>query len=185
MNTPPDPAQSLIDGAMRDAARARFRLTMRAAIVEHDIGAMLRGELPRVSVPPPLQASPRSDRVLLVEDDDDFAASLSQCLAGEGFAVERARGVHDAAAALEREGFSYAIIDFDLGEGEGYGNEVVEHARAANPAVHVVLMSGVVPGRLPEIAAAVGVVDVLPKPFEPGDLLLTLGPPPSAPATAH
>lgn len=183
MTTPPDPAQCLIDGALRDAARSRLRLTMRAALVEHDVGAMLRGELPRVSVPPPPQASPWSERVLLVEDDDDFAASLTQCLAGAGFAVERARGVHDAAAALEREGFSYAVVDFDLGE--GYGSEVVEHARAANPAVRVVLMSGVVPGRLPEIAAAVGVVDVLPKPFEPSDLLLTLGPPPSAPATAH
>ena len=185
MNTqPPDVATALIQDAVREATVRRRRLTMRAAVVSHVAEQMMAGgPPPRVSSAPAARPSPPSRRVLLVEDDDDFAASLVSTLEAAGYGVVRARGVPDAVRALAEEGFARAIVDFDLGE--GFGNEVIEHARSANPDVQVVLMSGVVPELLPGIAAVVGVVDVLPKPFSPEDLLLTLGPAPSAPAASH
>lgn len=184
MNTPPDAAQSLIHGAVATAELSRRRLAMRAAIVEHDVLRLIRGEpLPRVSSLPPARPVRPSGRVLLVEDDADFGDSIGVALAAAGFEVARARGVVDAAEALAEEGFASVVVDFDLGE--GYGSEVIEHARAANPAVRVVLMSGVVPSLLPDIAARSGVVDVLSKPFPPEDLLIALGPAPAAREGAH
>jgi CheY-like chemotaxis protein len=174
------------DVALSAALIKRRRLLLRGAEVLGVVDRWLvHGEEParRSAPPPPARSVPRSGRVLLVEDDDDFADSIAGCLRGAGFDVARARGVPDAVEMLDREGFGSVVVDFDL-NGD-FGGEVVEHARASNPAARVVLMSGVVPERLPQIAARLRVVDILPKPFPPSALLLTLGAPPGAGATAH
>ena len=83
----------------------------------------------------------RSDPVLFV--DDDFTSHLLNCdvLRQCGFAVLEASNAPDARAAIEQHQLSALVTDVDLGDGAD-GFEVARLARAANPALAVIYVSG-------------------------------------------
>ena len=83
----------------------------------------------------------RQDPILFV--DDDFMSHLLNCemLRQRGFAVLEASSARDACAAIEQYHFSALVTDIDLGDGAD-GFEIARVARAADPDLPVVYMSG-------------------------------------------
>jgi DNA-binding response OmpR family regulator len=107
-------------------------------------------------------------RILLVEDDDMFARSLSSTLRQVGYRVERAADAAAAAAALELRP-DIALVDVALGDGPN-GFEVAETLRATTE-VPVVFITAA--DSLDDRLAGfeVGADDYLVKPFEFRELL--------------
>ena len=61
-----------------------------------------------------------SDRVLLLEDDDDLATITDALVSGAGYDVVRASNVDDAIAECESEQPNVALVDVQLPERSGW-----------------------------------------------------------------
>lgn len=111
-----------------------------------------------------LSESPRSPRVLVVDDTEEMRKTIHRALSAGGYQVEVA-GTLAEAEAKEPGGYDAVLIDAQLGAERGI--DLVERLRSKDQAAaaRCVLMSGGLPDRLPEGAA------YLAKPFSIGDLL--------------
>jgi response regulator RpfG family c-di-GMP phosphodiesterase len=91
----------------------------------------------------PEAAPPAGLAVLLVEDDDDQASLVTAALerALEGAVIARAVSVAGAAELVNGAEWSIAVIDHKLPDGAGV--DVLDAIRSANPAVPVVMLTGV------------------------------------------
>jgi CheY-like chemotaxis protein len=105
-------------------------------------------------------------RILVCDDHDLIRAMLARLLCDEGHDVTEAGGVAEALDALAGTPHDAIVLDLHLG-GES-GLAVVDGLRAPIP---VILVSGDFADASPEEAARFGVAAVLPKPFEPEQLL--------------
>lgn len=128
--------------------------------------------------------------LLIVEDDQPLRTRLATAMQRRGFDVSVAMSVAEARRLAETEAPDYAVVDLRLGDGSGL--EVVEALRAAQPDVHVVMLTGY--GNIATAVAAVkaGAIDYLPKPADADQItaaLLSQGrglpPPPENPMSAH
>ena len=114
----------------------------------------------------------KPSRVLIV--DDDLVLNFASCetLKDSGF---DAIGVHCAAAAFEAmaKGAELAalVTDIDLGTGPD-GFDIAGHARAANPHLHVVFISGTAGAR--HRAKGVEGAEFLGKPLRPTEIVEAL-----------
>lgn len=108
-------------------------------------------------------------RVLVVEDDDRVAETVSQALSAAGFVVERAREGQEAWFLGDTE--PYAAIVLDLGLPRLDGLSVLRRWRAAGQQVPVLILSarGDWTERVEGIEA--GADDYLPKPFRVEELV--------------
>lgn len=86
------------------------------------------------------ESSNSKGRLLIVEDDFEFAIALSTGLRLEGFVVEVAGSVAQAQEFLKREPVDLIITDWVLEDGTGA--QVCEMAHQADPAMPMIVMSG-------------------------------------------
>jgi DNA-binding response OmpR family regulator len=105
--------------------------------------------------------------ILLVEDEILIAELVEDSLRDNGHEVETTYSGRDAVSRLEAEPRSFAVLVTDINLGDGpTGFEVAAKARALNPDVKVVYVTG-----LPSnIRSADGEALMFPKPFDPNDL---------------
>lgn len=82
--------------------------------------------------------SPHS-RILLVEDDPDQADLFMQVLALAGYDVAWASSAEDAEARAREDGFTLAVVDWDLPGMNG--DEFVRLLKASHPAIKTLLYS--------------------------------------------
>lgn len=112
----------------------------------------------------------KGQRVLLVEDDVDIAASLAEYLEARDLRVEFAYSISDARRALSGSSPDVIILDVQLPDGNGV--EFCRHLseRDALPAPVLFLTAR---GRLEDRLAGfeAGAVDYIVKPFAPAELL--------------
>lgn len=81
-------------------------------------------------------------RVLLVEDEDDLLALVSETLDVHGFAVTEAQDGTEAINALRSEGpFDFVISDIAM-PGNITGIDVAREVLDAHPSVRIILTSG-------------------------------------------
>jgi signal transduction histidine kinase len=117
---------------------------------------------------------PRPDaisRLLIVDDDQDFAASLAELLALEGYEVLVA---HDIATALTfAPRAAVALVDIRLGRDDGV--KLAADMLERDPKLLVVMITAYASVQTAIKALRAGVYDYLCKPFEPDDLLATVG----------
>ncbi len=117
---------------------------------------------------------PRPDkisRLLIVDDDQDFAASLAGLLALEGYEVLVA---HDIATALTlAPRAAVALVDIRLGRDDGV--KLAADMLERDPKLLVVMITAYASVQTAIKALRAGVYDYLCKPFEPDDLLATVG----------
>ena len=101
--------------------------------------------------------------ILVVDDDADLRAVVSEGLEAQGFVVAQAGDVADALARLE--GFAYDALVIDLGLPDGDGMDVLGSAIGRYPDLCSVVMTG--SGGVPDAVQAIkrGAVDFLVKPF--------------------
>lgn len=116
-------------------------------------------------------------RILIVEDEPGVRRMAGRVLASRGYLVELADGPPAARAALAAHRFDLVLSDIAMPEGGG--RRVVADARAADPTMRVLLMTGYDPRED-------WIVDrVMQKPFTPHDLVTAvsdlLGGPPDEP----
>jgi len=78
--------------------------------------------------------------VLIVDDDRDLCASLADVLADCGYRVTVAQNHAQTLAALEGRTFQVLILDMKLPQSNGL--EVFRQARARQPELRVVLITG-------------------------------------------
>jgi signal transduction histidine kinase len=111
-------------------------------------------------------------RVLIVDDDHDFAASLALLLEMEGYDVVVA---HDGAAAREAVTavpVAVALVDIRLGHEDGVA-VAVEIGRL-RPELLTVMVTAYASVQTAIKALQAGIYDYVCKPFEPAELLATL-----------
>ena len=112
-----------------------------------------------------------ADRLLLIEDDQQLAAMLSEYLGPMGFEVSCARCASDALEALEHGGFDALVLDVMLPDMDGF--EVCRRVRATSQVPILMLTArGEDTDRI--VGLELGADDYLPKPFNPRELLARL-----------
>jgi YesN/AraC family two-component response regulator len=108
-------------------------------------------------------------KILVVDDEQIVHESVKRILEAEGYRVEDAFRVDQAAAKLR--GTPYDLVLTDLMMPEGNGMELVKEIAEDHPGTGVVIFTA-----FPTVDSAVdsmkfGALDYLPKPFGPEDLL--------------
>jgi DNA-binding NtrC family response regulator len=108
--------------------------------------------------------------VLIVEDEADLRELLSEYFRARDFDVVGAADGRAALHALQRdpERFSLIITDLNLPGIDGLG--VLKAARAANPGVYVVIVTGFASLDSAIQAVRLGAYDYLTKPFSLGQI---------------
>ena len=112
-------------------------------------------------------------RVLVV--DDDVILNFASCdfLQDNGFDVVGVHCAADAFAAVERASrLSALVTDIELGVGPN-GFDVAHRARAANPRLPVVFVSGTAWAR--QQTEQIERSEFIPKPFQPCEIVEALG----------
>ncbi len=113
--------------------------------------------------------------ILLVEDDDHFAAMAEKSLTGFGYAVVRARNGREALAAYNPQLFDLVLTDLVMPDMDGV--ELIMTLRKAHPAVKIIAMTGGGrnrPQAYLNIAAKLGAMKTLEKPFSLEELQRTV-----------
>ncbi len=111
-------------------------------------------------------------QILVVDDDKDFADSLSNLLILEGFEVAAAYTTSEALTKLDQFPASVALIDIRLGDRTGL--DLVSDVGRHHPDVLCVLMTAYASAETAIEALQAGAYDYLCKPFFSEDLLATL-----------
>jgi PAS domain S-box-containing protein len=141
-------------------------------------GATFRVELPSLAEP----ASPRAEarrpphvavrarKVLLVEDNRDNAAAITELLRAHGYEVNVAGSV---AAAVEEARKGFDVLVSDIGLPDGTGRDLVRHLRA-DGAVRAIALTGYGMDADVRSNTDAGFVRHLTKPVDPDALLAAI-----------
>ncbi|TDJ17087.1 MAG: EAL domain-containing protein [Gammaproteobacteria bacterium] len=111
-------------------------------------------------------------RVLIVDDDRDFADSTADLLAMQGFEVLPVYETGAARRVITSFPADVALIDVRLGTGSGIG--LMRRLKETNAGVTCVMMTAFASTESAIEALHLGAYDYLRKPFHPEDLLATL-----------
>ena len=109
-----------------------------------------------------------SERILVVEDNDDLLELTSSMLATSGYQVRCARNGSEALQMLQSEEFEFLLSDIVMPNGIN-GIEVAREARRLNKRIKVLLASGY-SGDMLERHQAVNEFPVIDKPFRMSEL---------------
>lgn len=110
-------------------------------------------------------------RVLMIEDDNDLAAMVSEYLEGRGLDVISRSSIASGLETLDSDSFDALILDVMLPDGDGF--DVCRRVRASSDMPIVMLTArGEEMDRI--VGLELGADDYLPKPFNPRELLARL-----------
>jgi two-component system response regulator TctD len=111
-------------------------------------------------------------RLLLIEDNERFAALLKQGLAGAGFAVDMLTNAKDATAALETGRWDLVVLDRGLPDGDGIDVLSEMRRNADTTPVLILTAHGSLKDRVTGLRT--GADDYLVKPFALEELVARL-----------
>lgn len=117
----------------------------------------------------------RSHRILIVDDDKDIRANLSDILSDVGFETETAEDGHVAVEKMARSisdgnrTFDLCLLDFKMPGMDGI--ELAGKLRASNPELHVILITAHIGSDGIQRVAGPGLWKVLRKPIDVRQLL--------------
>lgn len=107
--------------------------------------------------------------VLVVDDSPLLRRMIAQILQREGYRVETAADGEEAIAKIRQLDPDIVLLDVVMPNKDGY-QVVQELQRLVRRKPRVILLTGVESGPALQQARALGVDDVLPKPFSPFEL---------------
>ena len=110
----------------------------------------------------------RSLRIIVVDDNRDFAESLAEVLSAKGHEVEVAFSGRDAVSRCARQDFDLALMDVMMPGLNGV--ESLMQIRRTKPEARVVMMTAYSVNDLLQRASDHGALGVLHKPFPLQDL---------------
>jgi DNA-binding NtrC family response regulator len=108
-------------------------------------------------------------KVLLVDDEADFLASLAERLEMRGLKVLTAGSGKDALALVESEGFDLIILDLAMPGIDGL--ETLKRIKAKEPHVEIIMLTGQGAIRTGIEAMKLGAEDFLQKPVDISELM--------------
>jgi len=103
-------------------------------------------------------------RVLLVDDEKDFLASMSERMRIRGMDVTTAASAKEALAIIESDVFDAVILDFQLPEMDGMA--VLKKIKARHPEAQIILLTGHASLERGVEAIKIGASDYLEKPAD-------------------
>jgi len=107
-------------------------------------------------------------KLLLVEDDENLGASLSQYLKGEGYEVDLAPSL-EAARSKKVSSYSTVILDWNLPDGQGV--DFLKEIREMKVNTPIIMLTARAELIDKVIGLESGANDYLTKPFEPRELV--------------
>jgi PAS domain S-box-containing protein len=117
-------------------------------------------------------ASPLDYRILIIDDDLDFAASLRLILENENYQPLLAHSEEEALEVIRKNVVDLGLIDIRLGQDNGI--ELLPKLKAIQPEVLCVMVTGFGSVETAVQALNNGAYDYLRKPVNPDELLATL-----------
>jgi len=108
------------------------------------------------------------NRILLVEDDKEIIANLTEFLTGEGFIVKNANGQTKALEMVENDTFGLVLLDVSLAEGNGFA---VCSAIKTNTCLPVIFLTASGDEFSTVTGFDLGADDYIAKPFRPRELV--------------
>lgn len=108
-------------------------------------------------------------RVLLVDDEADFLATLAERLETRGLKVETAASGEEAVAKAEGEGFDLIILDLAMPGIDGL--ETLKRIKSKQPDVEIIMLTGQGSIRTSIEAMKLGAEDFLQKPVDISELM--------------
>lgn len=108
------------------------------------------------------------NKILLVEDDKEIIAYLTEYLSGEGFSVKNANGQTKALEMVENEHFDLVLLDVSLAEGNGFA---VCSAIKSNTCIPVIFLTASGDEFSTVTGFDLGADDYIAKPFRPRELV--------------
>ncbi len=115
-------------------------------------------------------------RILLIDDDEDYASVIRMRLEKEGYQVKWSPGCASAIQELEKD-FNFGVIILDVEMPERNGLATLAHLRGhfekrpGGFTIPVMIATGLMSPRLKDIFGAQQVADYIQKPFESSALV--------------
>jgi DNA-binding NtrC family response regulator len=109
-----------------------------------------------------------AEKVLIVDDDKNFLAILSERMQVRGMEVHTAASAKEALSMIETE--SYDAILLDLMMPEMGGLEALQIIKDKKPEIQVILLTGYASVSKGVEAMKLGAMDFVPKPADIGEL---------------
>jgi signal transduction histidine kinase len=123
-------------------------------------------------LPPDEDQSPSRPKILIVDDDQEFADSVADILHPEGYAPIVADRAETAIIALQRFAPAVALLDIRLGRSSGV--DLLSELKAKQPDLICVIMTAHVDTQTAVRAMRNGAYDYVDKSCEPAELLAVL-----------
>ena len=108
------------------------------------------------------------NRILLVEDDKEIIANLTEFLSKEGFSVKNAKGQTAALKLVENEQFDLVLLDVSLSDGNGFA---VCSAIKSSTCLPVIFLTASGDEFSTVTGFDLGADDYIAKPFRPRELV--------------
>ncbi len=105
-----------------------------------------------------------NERVLLVDDDEDFLEIMSQRMKARGMEVVTASSADDALGRIENDTFDAIILDFMLPGMDGL--QTLREIKAKKPELQIILLTGYATIEKGVEAMKLGAMDVVEKPAD-------------------
>ena len=111
-------------------------------------------------------------RILIIDDDNDFAESLKLILEGENYKIRVASNKEEALVCIKKDPVDLALIDIRLGKDDGI--DVLSNLLQIQPGLLCVMITGFGSIETAVLALKKGAYDYLRKPVNPEELLATI-----------
>ncbi len=105
-----------------------------------------------------------SEKVLLVDDEEDFRQIMTERMTARGIEVTTASSAQEALAKIEKESFDAVILDFMMPEMDGV--QALKNLRAKQPELQIILLTGHATVEKGVEAMKLGAMDFLEKPAD-------------------
>ncbi|MDK9707210.1 MAG: response regulator [Desulforhopalus sp.] len=108
-------------------------------------------------------------KVLLVDDEEDFLATLAERLESRGLKVNAVTSGEQAVAKAEKEGFDLIVLDLAMPGMDGL--ETLKRIKAKQPEAEIIILSGQGSIKTSIEAMKLGAGDFMEKPVKISELL--------------
>lgn len=105
-----------------------------------------------------------SEKVLLVDDEEDFLNIMSERMTARGMDVTTAESAQEALSILDKETFDAIVMDFQMPEMDGVS--ALKAIKQKNPELQVILLTGYATTEKTVEAMKIGATDFLEKPAD-------------------
>ena len=105
-----------------------------------------------------------SEKVLIVDDEEDFLEVMAERMKSRGMEVSTSTSAEEALVLIEKESFDAVILDFMMPGMDGI--ETSKAIKAAKPELQIILLTGHATVQKGVEAMKLGAMDVMEKPAD-------------------